>query len=216
MNPLTGIVAIPLALFSALLLFARPAHAPDRDLNQQGLLLLPSAKWHIASPEVTKLLKGAYPATVATLAGKWSTVFDVPVSWIRSQAYAESRNVLTALNDVTGAAGVMQVLPKTADWLVESLRKSVFYENPQVRKTMDVGLTGEAENLFNPDVNIMLAAYYMLVLKRKFGKDHDVVAAAYNIGPNRIAECIRQRRPFPTASRIYIAMVKDAKRRGFV
>jgi soluble lytic murein transglycosylase-like protein len=215
LNPLLLTVGVPLALFSALMLLARPADAPGRGLTPGSLLKLPGRHWHIASPEITKRLKGAYPETVAELSGKWSRVFDTPISWLRSQAYAESKNVLTVVNAVTGAAGVLQILPATAKWLVKSLRKSAYGENQDVVATLKNGWRGHPGDLLNPDLNVMLAAYYMLLLRKKFGDDHDVVAAAYNLGPNKIAYYLRTRRPFPRASLLYIAMVRDAKLRGF-
>jgi soluble lytic murein transglycosylase-like protein len=213
MNPLTPLIGIPLAIFSAIALFARPAHAPEHDLNPGKLLLTPH--WHIASPEVTKRLKGAYPATVAALAGKWHKVFGVPVSWLRSQAYAESQNVPTAENARSGALGVLQLLPTTVAWLVPSLMRSKYAKDSQVQMTLSNGWHGRLDDLFNPDVNVMLAAYYLTILRNKFGSRHDLVAAAYNVGPGKVARSLQAREPLPAGATIYVAMVEDAKRRGF-
>jgi soluble lytic murein transglycosylase-like protein len=213
-NPLA--IGVPLALFCAVLLLgARTANAPERTLLRHNLQRLPEKKWAVDWTESTRRLRGAEPELVAKLAGKWSRVLDVPVSWLRSQAYAESKNVPSAVNPVTGAAGVLQVLPETAAWLVKSLRRSPYGQHPEVLATLKEHWRGHPGDLLDPDLNVLLAAYYMLVLKRKFGDDHDLVAAAYNIGPSKIAYYLRTRRPFPTASRIYLAMVRDAKLRGF-
>lgn len=213
MNPLA--IGVPLLVLGALMLIARPANAPDRDLRRHDLQKLPGKKWAVDWTESTKRLKGAEPELVAKLSGKWSHVFDVPVSWLRSQAYAESKNVPDVVNAVTGATGVLQVLPETAEWLVKSLRRSPYGQHPEVQATLKAHWRGRQGDLMNPDLNVMLAAYYLLVLKRKFGNDHDLVAAAYNIGPSKIAYYLRTRRPFPAASRAYLAMVRDAKLRGF-
>jgi len=208
MNPLIPFVGIPLAIFGAIMLLARPAHAPV------GVQRAPE-KPRIASPEVTRRIDNrAYPGTVKELAAKWSKVFGIGVSWIRSQAYAESKNVLRAKNEGSGAIGVMQILPSTARDLLKSLKRSKHMKNQSVKETLEIEPT--EDYLYNPDVNIMLATYYMKLLKNKFGDDHDLVAAAYNIGPGRIARCLATQSPLPERSRIYIAMVKDAKRRGFV
>lgn len=208
MNPLTPLIAVPIVLAAVLFLLARPANAPGTAIRIPLADEIP----HVASKTVTAQLQGAYPETVAALARKWSKVFKVPVSWIRSQAWAESRNVPTARNEVTGAAGVLQILPVTAEWLIKGLRK---IKNRQVQETLRIGWHGEENDLFNPDVNVMLAAYYLLLLKKKFGDDHDVVAAAYNAGPNKIAKIIATGGSLPPSSRTYLAMVADAKRRGF-
>ena len=216
MNPLIIAVGVPLAIFGALTLLARPAEAPGRDLRREDLMRLPPGKWKLPPAVSTPRLRGADPELVARLSAKWSEIFDeVPVSWLRSQSYAESRNIPTAVNPNTGAAGVLQLLPVTAAWLVKSLRKSPYGASPVVQDTLRSGWRGHPGDLLNPDVNVMLAAYYMLLLRRKFGDDHDLVAAAYNIGPSKIAYYLRTRRPFPQASRIYLAMVRDAKLRGF-
>lgn len=213
MNPLAPLIGIPLAIFSAIALFARPAHAPEHDLERSRLYLVPN--WHIASPAITKKLKGAYPETVARLASKWHKVFGVPVSWIRSQAYAESRNVPTAQNESSGALGVLQLLPATVAWLVPSLMKSKYAKDSSVQMTLSNGWHGRLNDLFNPDVNVMLAAYYLTILRRKFGDKHDLVAAAYNVGPGKVSRILEERQPLPEGATIYVAMVEDAKRRGF-
>ena len=206
---------IPLTLLGALVLYAKTAHAPERDLLRHDLQKMPDGKWEIDWTASTKKLPGAEPELVAQLSRKWSKVFETPVSWLRSQAYAESKNVLTAVNAMTGAVGVLQLLPETAEWLVKSLKKSPYGDGAEVLTTLKRDWRGRPGDLLNPDLNVMLAAYYLLVLRRKFGDDHDLVAAAYNIGPSKIAYYLRTRRPFPKASRIYLDMVRDAKLRGF-
>lgn len=63
------------------------------------------------------------PDLVEAASRKWSPLFKIPVEWPRSMAYAESRNIPTAVNRTTGAMGVLQILPDTATWLVASLKK---------------------------------------------------------------------------------------------
>ena len=164
----------------------------------------------------TKVLADARPELVDAAARTWSKVFDVPVTWIRSQAYAESRNIPTAENSRTGAIGVLQILPDTAAWLVVSLMKSKFSRNKRVAHTLKTKWMRRKEDLFNVDLNVMLATYYMHILQKKFGQDHDIVAAAYNAGPTRIAKLLAAGQPLPHESRTYLAMVADAKTRGFM
>jgi soluble lytic murein transglycosylase-like protein len=205
-----ALVGIPLALFGAIMLIAKPAHAPGTGKR----LELPL---HIASPVVTKQLVGSYPETVKKLSSKWSKVFKIPTSWLRSQAYAESKNTFTSRNPRSGATGVLQLLPVTADWLVTSLLRTTLGRNPLVAMTFKEGWTDNlVENLCNPDINIMLAAYYLAILKKKFGDNHETVAAAYHAGPPTIAALLEKGEPFPKSTIQYIAMVNDAKRLGFM
>lgn len=188
MNPLVIFVAA----LGAILLVSHPAHASV----------------------VSK--KPADHVAAQSLAHKWSHVFDVPVSWIRSQTYAESRDAPDAENERTGALGLLQVLPSTAAWLVVSLVKSKFSKNKRVAKTLGEKWKGKREDLLDPDLNVMLATYYMLLLRNKFGNDHNLVAAAYNAGPNKIARLLAAGQPLPKESRTYLAMVADAKSRGYM
>ena len=207
MNPVALIV--PAAVVLIALLVPRQLGTSTRDK------LLPVPPIHIASPEIAKQLSGEYPATVARLASKWGKVFKIPVSWIRSQAYVESRNVPTALNKRTGMYGVLQLQPSTAEWLVKTLLKSSLAASETIRETLKIGWTGQPEALFNPDLNVMLAAYYMTILRKRFGDDHSLVAAAYDLGPTKLAAHLDKGEPLPEQSMIYVAMVEDAKKRGF-
>jgi soluble lytic murein transglycosylase-like protein len=205
MNPLY-LIGIPLALIA---LMVRQANAPGNEPTSYWSKRTP--QWKGAAPILSMNLPR--PGLVADTSRKWSPVFKIPVEWLRSQAYAESRNVTTAVNKTTGAMGVLQILPDTAKWLVTSLRKSSFAANELVKETLNKAV--DLADLLNPDVNIMLAAYYLTILRKKFGGDHDIVAAAYNAGPNKIAYYVDNQLPLPERSRIYLAMVKDGKRRGY-
>jgi soluble lytic murein transglycosylase-like protein len=163
-----------------------------------------------------KVSADARPELVDVSARVWSGVFDVPVTWIRSQAYAESRNVPTAENSRTGALGVLQILPATAAWLVASLMKSKFSRNKRVANALRGKWNGKKEDLLDVNLNVMLATYYMRILSQKFGRNHELVAAAYNAGPTRIARILASGQPLPQESRAYLAMVTDAKNRGFM
>jgi len=205
-------VGIHLAVFGAIMLVARPVQAPGPEKQARSLDNL-----GLSSPLITRPLAGAYPATVERLARKWSKVFGVPATWIRSQAYAESKNVPTLRNPRTGATGVLQIMPSTAEWLVTGLQHTSFRRHPKVIETLkQSAATDIIESLYNLDFNVMLAAYYLAILKKKFGDDHDIVAAAYNAGPNKIAALLDKGEELPLYSRQYIAQVNDAKRRGFM
>jgi soluble lytic murein transglycosylase-like protein len=211
MNPILAL-GLPAIVVATVLLLPSPSHAPT--MSRHPPPIIPPLQ--TAPPEIAQRLLGACPETATALSVKWGRVFHVDKGWLRSQAYAESRNVPTAVNRHTGALGILQIMPATADWLVSSLRRSSFTKNPLVRSTLRSRWGGRASDLFDPDVNVMLAAYYMYLLKRKFGDRHDLVAAAYDAGPNKIAYYVDSGEPLPERSQLYIAMVADAKRRGFM
>jgi soluble lytic murein transglycosylase-like protein len=196
MTPSPFILGLPLAVILALLFVSRPAEAAGR----------PFAKAKAAD---------AIPDEVERLARKWGEIFGVPTAWIRSQAYAESRNIPYVVNPKTEASGIMQLLPKTAAWLHGSLIKSALIAVPEIQKTLAARWHGRQRDLLNPDLNILLATYYLMLLKRKFGDRHNIVAAAYNIGHGRIAYHLKHHLPLPKQSRLYLALVEDAKARGF-
>jgi soluble lytic murein transglycosylase-like protein len=49
-----------------------------------------------------------------------------------------------------------------------------------------------------------------------FGDNHDLVAAAYDAGHRRILKVLQAGKPLPADARLYIAMVHEAKLRGYV
>ena len=209
MNPLY-FIGIPLALIA--LLATRSANAPDREGTTAWPIKPPGRRlWRDAPPISAANLPR--PELVATASRKWSPVFKIPVAWLRSMAYAESRNVTAAVNKITGAMGVLQLLPDTAKWLIASLKKSKFATLDVVKETLE--RAHDLVDLLNPDVNVMLAAYYLVLLRNRFGRDHDLVAAAYNMGPNKIAYYVNNQLPLPERSRVYLAMVAEGKRRGY-
>jgi soluble lytic murein transglycosylase-like protein len=184
-------------------------------------LLLGASTPQAALPKKVRLLghyvpgqgKESCPEFVVELAEKWGKVFGVPREWICSQAFVESRNDPSAVNRRTGAVGLMQVMPMTAVWHIENLKR---LRNVLVRKTIARLWRGRPTDLLNPDLNIMVAAAHMKFLQQIFGEDHDLVAAAYDAGHRRILDLLKQGKPLPAESRLYVAMVHEAKLRGYV
>ena len=66
-----------------------------------------------------------------------------------------------------GAVGLMQIMPDTADWIVQQ-----------------AGYAPEASTLLHrPDVNIEIGAWYLNSLNQQFSNNMAAVLAAYNAGP---------------------------------
>lgn len=162
----------------------------------------------------------AYPDTIRDLSKKWARIFEIPSSWIISQAYAESRNHPLAENP-SGATGALQIKIVRALDLVKWMQSSKWWAHDLVQTTLALYWHGLRSDLLNPDLNIMLAAFDLHHLSRRFGKDHDIVAAAYNQGEGAIARWRQEQRfnktlPLPPRAAVYVARVKGAKRRGYI
>ena len=69
-----------------------------------------------------------------------------------------------------GARGLMQVMPETAAWCASQ---------------MELG-TVDLERLFEPELNLMIGAWYLAHLHDEFGGNEVVALAAYNSGRGRV------------------------------
>jgi soluble lytic murein transglycosylase-like protein len=197
MTPTPILLAVPILVIALLLGATSSTHAAFT----KTLLPPPTAG------------KESCPDFVVALAEKWGRVFGVPREWLCSQAFVESSNDPSKVNRKTGAMGLLQVMPLTAAWHIENLRQS---GTNLVKGTLEKLWHGKPRDLLNPDLNVMLAAAHLKFLKRIFGDDHDLVAAAYDAGHHRILRLIKEGKPLPKESRMYVAMVHEAKQRGYV
>ena len=69
-----------------------------------------------------------------------------------------------------GARGLMQITPSTGEWIAEKLKIDEFKE----------------DDLFLPEINIMMGAWYFSYLTEKFDGDVKLAIAAYNAGPGSV------------------------------
>lgn len=74
----------------------------------------------------------------------------------------------------TGAAGLMQLMPATAEWAAEKMGLDNYTE----------------EMLYDPETNITLGCWYLKYLSGLFGGDKRKVIAAYNAGPANVQDWI--------------------------
>lgn len=94
---------------------------------------------------------------------------DLDPLLITAVVYVESSFAEHALSS-KGARGLMQIMPETGAWAAEQL-----------------GLDGfTAEQLFEPQVNIALGAWYLHDLSQQFDDNIYLALAAYNSGPNQV------------------------------
>jgi len=201
MTPTTVLLAAPLLLLALVLGFTKSSQASfHKRARQLG---------HYTPGQA----KESCPDFVVELAEKWGKVFGVPRDWICSQAFVESSNDPSSINRKTGAMGLLQVMPMTAVWHIENLKR---LGNERIKKTIARLWRGRPSDLLNPDLNVMVAAAHMKFLQGIFGEDHDLVAAAYDAGHARILKLMKEGKPLPEETQLYIAMVHEAKLRGYV
>ncbi|MBM7624618.1 lytic transglycosylase domain-containing protein [Sporohalobacter salinus] len=71
-----------------------------------------------------------------------------------------------------GAKGLMQIMPKTGEWIAEQLEKDDF----------------DVDSLHDPEVNICFGSWYLAHLMRYFDDDITIVIAAYNGGQGNVEQ----------------------------
>lgn len=104
-----------------------------------------------------------YPLSFKAEILEYSKKYDLSCEFIASVINAESGFNKNAVSN-KGAVGLMQIMPKTAQYIAQKLGEEYSYEN-----------------LFEPKTNIRYGVYYLCYLKQKF-EDEQVVLCAYNAG----------------------------------
>lgn len=96
-----------------------------------------------------------------------------------------------------GARGLMQLMPATAKQVAQRYKVS----------------SGRPD-LFVPEVNVRLGAYYLAQMKKKFHGNEAIAVAAYNAGPGRVSQWLK-RTPFESAD-IWIEAIPFNETRKYV
>lgn len=116
------------------------------------------------STEIRRRMPMKYEAEVK----KYSQVYDLDEAFVFAIICAESSFDANAESDV-GAKGLMQLMPSTAEWLVEKYK-----------------LEADPNMLFDADTNILLGCQYLSYLNGRFDNDLALVLAAYNGGEGNV------------------------------
>ena len=121
--------------------------------------------------------------------------FGVPEAWIRAVMQAESggRTMLDGrpITSRAGAMGLMQVMPDT-------------YE--EMRRAHGLG-----SDPYDPRDNILAGTAYLRAMYDRYG--YPGLFAAYNAGPERYDEYLRDGRPLPAETRAYLATIAQTRSR---
>lgn len=113
--------------------------------------------------------------------------FAIPAKWIEAVIVAESNGDPRAVSP-RGAMGLMQLMPGT--W--EELRDE----------------HGLGTDPYDPRTNILAGTAYLKAMYQRFGSPG--LFAAYNAGPGRYAEYLRDGKPLPAETRAYVVGIEKA------
>lgn len=99
-----------------------------------------------------------------------SKKYNLDISFVRAVIRVES-GYNECAKSVAGASGLMQIMPKTAEWIASQLGIENYNKNM----------------LFEPEVNIEMGCYYLNYLYNKYEDDYRVLFA-YNAGEGVLNE----------------------------
>jgi soluble lytic murein transglycosylase-like protein len=155
-----------------------------------------------------------YPIPFRGKVVKWAEVFEVPSSWLIPLGDVESKYQPMARNK-SGATGVLQIKLARAKDLVTWMNRSKWKTHQKVQEILAMFWHGLRDDLLNLDLNVMLAAFELHHLRRRFGNRRDIVLAAYNQGEGCIARCLKERLPLPDRAIEFIARIERARKLGY-
>ena len=105
-----------------------------------------------------------YPKKYDDYVSKYAEQYNIEIPLVYAIIKAES-NFNPRAKSKSGAMGLMQLIPRTANWIAGELNEKDF--------TVD--------NLYDPETNVKFGCFYLNYLFNKFG-DMKVVICAYNAG----------------------------------
>lgn len=119
--------------------------------------------------------KTAHPYEYHEYISKYAYEYNIPESVIYAVIKVESNFDCEAESSV-GALGLMQMMPKTFEWLTGDEH---------------LGEHLETNMLFDPETNIRYGTYYLNYLYKKFDYNWSTALAAYNGGEGNVAKWLK-------------------------
>ena len=117
------------------------------------------------------LLKIIYPVYYESLVFESAAQNNLDPYLLLSIMYVESKFNAEAVSK-QGARGLMQIMPQTGEWIANNLGCQDF----------------NIDQLYNPEINIKYASWYLVKLKEEFDGRLPVVLAAYNGGQGNVGK----------------------------
>lgn len=122
-------------------------------------------------------VKSVYPLEYSEEIVQYSEEFDVDPILVASVICRESKYKRKA-ESKAGAIGLMQIMPDTGEWIAKELDVEDF----------------ETDDLFAAKTNVRFGCYYLDYCLEKFDGQRDEALAAYNAGPNKVNEWLKDSR----------------------
>ena len=120
--------------------------------------------------------KARFPIKYEETVTKYSEEYELDPLMIYSIIKVESSFDENAESN-KGARGLMQITPSTGEWIAEKLKIEEFH----------------SDDLFIPEINIMMGTWYFNYLAEKFDNDISLVIAAYNAGPGKVQNWLKDK-----------------------
>ena len=114
-----------------------------------------------------------FPRKFSQQVERFCEEFGLPENLVYAICFQESRFDPQAVSSA-GACGLMQLMPDTCRWIAQKL-----------------GETPQEQDIFDPEINLRFGCWYLSYLRERFGDDVTVVLAAYNAGPNKVEEWLK-------------------------
>lgn len=143
-----------------------------------------------------RVWRDAYPTPWEDAVGAAAKEAGIPPSLVTAFIRQESAFDPDAVSGAH-AVGLMQLLPKTALRIVGERGRPASPPPP---------------DLFRPEVNVELGAWYVGALSKRFGGQVPLVAAAYNAGPSSVLGWFRGRPTAPTDEFVESIPFKETRR----
>lgn len=137
------------------------------------LLVVGSLIVYLNLDSIWKLI---YPLRYEELVFKYANNYDNDPYLVTSIMYRESKFNARAVSP-RGAIGLMQIMPDTADWIAGHIKTDF-----------------QVEDLYQPEINIHFANWYIANLLQEFDGNLILMLAAYNGGRGNVQKWIKERK----------------------
>jgi soluble lytic murein transglycosylase len=176
-----------------------------RAARAAALLVVLASVVVLALPAVRRIVRDlTLPLAYTSLIREQARVEHLDPALIAAVIFAETK--FDARTSPTGALGLMQIEPATAEFLAHR----------------SGGVAFEVSDLAEPAINIRYGAYYLRYLLDQYGGNETLALAAYNGGQTNVADWLAQAHAagvrftiaairFPQ-TRAYVARVEHAER----